>query len=162
MVFLLLGGATLVALMLALGMFSGAQVTTVKKFGVWTVALGGLVLAALLFLSGRGAAAMGDLLMLGMLIWPWIVQQKRAPSRGAGPRPDFAAQFRRTAPPPPPPNRGGMSRDEAYAVLGLKPGSDAATVRDAHKRLMRMAHPDNGGSDWLASRLNQARDILLA
>jgi hypothetical protein len=163
MVFLLLGGVTLVALMVALGLFSGAQVTTVKKFGVWTVALGGLVLAALLFLSGRGAAAMGDLLMLGMLIWPWIVQQKRAPSRGAGPRPAFRAEFRRPfTPPPPPPPRGGMSRDEAYAVLGLKPGSDAATVRDAHKRLMRMAHPDNGGSDWLASRLNQARDILLA
>ncbi len=160
MVFFLLGGATLVALMVALGLFSGAQVTTVKKFGVWTVALGGLALAALLFLSGRGAAAMGDLLMLGMLIWPWIAQQKRAPSRGTGPRPGFRAEFRRPAPPPP--NRGGMSREEAYAVLGLKPGSDAATVRDAHKRLMRMAHPDNGGSDWLASRLNQARDILLA
>jgi hypothetical protein len=160
-VFLLLGGATLVALMVALGLFSGAQVTTVKKFGVWTVALGGLALAALLFLSGRGAAAMGDLLMLGMLIWPWIVQQKRAPNRGAGARPGFRAEFRRP-PPPPPPNRGGMSREEAYAVLGLKPGCDAATVRDAHKRLMRMAHPDNGGSDWLASRLNQARDILLA
>jgi curved DNA-binding protein CbpA len=55
-----------------------------------------------------------------------------------------------------------MTRDEAYAVLGLKPGAGEDAIRDAHRRLMRMAHPDNGGSDWLASRLNQARDTLLA
>ena len=138
MVFLLLGGATLVALMLALGMFSGAQVKTVKTFGIWTVAIGGLLLAALLFLSGRGAAALGDLLTMGIVLWPMLSRQIRAPGRG------------------------GMSRDEAFAVLGLKPGADEDTIRAAHKRLMRMAHPDNGGSDWLASRLNQARDTLLA
>ncbi len=155
MVFLLLGGATLVALMLALGMFSGAQVKTVKTFGIWVVAIGGLLLAALLFLSGRGAAALGDLLTLGIVLWPMLSQQIRM--RG---RPGFGAGF--NARPKSPPSRGGMSRDEAYAVLGLKPGADEDTIRAAHKRLMRMAHPDSGGSDWLASRLNQARDTLLA
>jgi curved DNA-binding protein CbpA len=55
-----------------------------------------------------------------------------------------------------------MTREEALAVLGLQPGADEEEIRAAHKRLMRMAHPDNGGSDWLASRLNQARDTLLA
>ena len=34
-------------------------------------------------------------------------------------------------------------------------------IHAAHRRLMRMAHPDTGGSDWLASRINQARDVLL-
>ena len=154
MVFLLLGGLTLVALMFALGMFSGAQVRTIKTFGIWFVALGGLVLAALLFLSGRGAAALGDLLMLGILIWPWV-QQRIRPGGGPGAGP-------RTGASPPRPARTGMSREEALAVLGLKPGAGEEEIRAAHKRLMRMAHPDNGGSDWLASRLNQARDTLLA
>jgi len=126
------------------------------------VALGGLVLAALLFLSGRGAAAMGDLLMLGIVIWPWLQQHFRARAGPrVGPRAD-AGPGSRSAGTPPPPGRGGMSRAEAFAVLGLKPGAGEAEIRAAHKRLMRMAHPDNGGSDWLASRLNQARDALLA
>jgi curved DNA-binding protein CbpA len=54
-----------------------------------------------------------------------------------------------------------MTREEAYQVLGLKPGATEADIRAAHHRLMRAAHPDSGGSDWLASRINQARDMLL-
>jgi DnaJ homolog subfamily C member 19 len=54
-----------------------------------------------------------------------------------------------------------MTREEALAVLGLQPGASEAEIREAHRRLMRMAHPDTGGSDWLASRINQARDVLL-
>jgi curved DNA-binding protein CbpA len=54
-----------------------------------------------------------------------------------------------------------MTREEAYQVLGLKPGASEDDVRAAHRRLMRASHPDSGGSDWLASRINQARDILL-
>lgn len=61
-----------------------------------------------------------------------------------------------------PPGRGGpMSRDEALAVLGLAEGATAEQIRAAHRRLMRAAHPDQGGSDWLAARINQARDVLL-
>lgn len=64
---------------------------------------------------------------------------------------------------PPPGAAGGgrMTREEALAVLGLAEGADAAAIRAAHRRLMRAAHPDQGGSDWLAARINQARDILL-
>jgi len=54
-----------------------------------------------------------------------------------------------------------MSRDEAYEVLGLHPGASETDIKEAHRRLMRGAHPDAGGSDWLAARINQARDILL-
>jgi len=63
----------------------------------------------------------------------------------------------------PPPGRrdGGMDRAEALAVLGPAEGADAAAIRAAHRRLMRNAHPDQGGSDWLAARINEARDILL-
>jgi DnaJ family protein C protein 19 len=62
----------------------------------------------------------------------------------------------------PAPRQGGpMTRGEAYEVLGLHPNASATEIRDAHRRLMRGAHPDHGGSDWLAARINQARDILL-
>lgn len=56
---------------------------------------------------------------------------------------------------------GKMSRAEALAVLGLAEGATPAEIRAAHRRLMRGAHPDQGGSDWLAARINQARDVLL-
>jgi hypothetical protein len=54
-----------------------------------------------------------------------------------------------------------MSREEAYAVLGLKPGASADDVKQAHKRLMKDFHPDRGGSDYLAAKINAAKDVLL-
>ena len=54
-----------------------------------------------------------------------------------------------------------ITLEEAYAILGLAPGADAAAVKEAHHRLMKKFHPDHGGSDYLATRINRARDILL-
>lgn len=56
---------------------------------------------------------------------------------------------------------GPLSRAEAFAVLGLREGASDDEIREAHRRLMRAAHPDRGGSDWLAARINEARDVLL-
>lgn len=56
---------------------------------------------------------------------------------------------------------GGMSQDEALAILGLDESADKADIIAAHRVLMQKLHPDRGGNDYLASKLNEARDLLL-
>jgi hypothetical protein len=57
--------------------------------------------------------------------------------------------------------RGDMTVDEAYAVLGLDRGATPEQIKEAHHRLMVKLHPDHGGSGYLASQINRARDVLL-
>ena len=159
MLWLALGGAALFLLLGGLRAFERASVRSIKMLLAWIAALAGLTVAVLLLLSGRAGTAIWALAMFGPLLWQkWKASRPGASGPGAG---GAGAGGFSGFTPPPRQSGGAMTRDEAYAVLGLRPGATETEIRDAHRRLMRGAHPDHGGSDWLASRVNQARDVLL-
>lgn len=156
MIFIALGLACLLLLLGAAEGFSRARVATIKSLLAWIAALGGLTMGTLLLLTGRGAGALGALVLFGPLAWSWWHEGKVPPRAQTRPGARPGARPRERAPAP-----GPMTREEAWAVLGLEPGAPEAEIRAAYLRLMQAAHPDKGGSAWLATRVNQARDLLL-
>lgn len=101
---------------------------------------------ALFFMAvtGRLPAAIA----LVIAIWPlalawWKAKQPRAPQ---------AAKARPGLP---------MSRSEAFEILSLPESATPEDIEEAYKRLMLKVHPDQRGSDWMAAKLNEARDLLL-
>jgi DnaJ-domain-containing protein 1 len=58
-------------------------------------------------------------------------------------------------------NRDGMTLSEAREILGVEPGATEEEIEAAWRREMKRAHPDQGGSDWMAAKVNQAKYVLL-
>ncbi|MGC8477052.1 MAG: hypothetical protein ACP5NP_11925 [Acetobacteraceae bacterium] len=137
---LLLGILALAAFLGGLRAFERARVISWTGLLRWTGTLGALALVLMLVLTGRELPALGVAILVGPALWGWW---QPAP---AGPRPG---------------SNGAMNRAEACAVLGVPPDARPAEIRAAHRRAIRAAHPDAGGSTAQAARVNQARDVLL-
>ncbi len=111
----------------------------------WTGRLKGYTyedgVAAALFLLGlrlltTGRPLPGAVLMAGAILWAAYRRKKLSASN--------------------------MSVGEARALLGVNENASLAEIRDAHRRLITKVHPDAGGSEELANRVNVARDTLIA
>ena len=93
----------------------------------------------------RGADREGAMLLQAYLIRRF----------GAGAR--YSQQQQQYQAPP----SSSMSRDEALQILGLEAGADEQAIIKAHKRLIQKLHPDRGGNDYLAAKINAAKDCLI-
>ncbi|MDI7774211.1 molecular chaperone DnaJ [Asticcacaulis sp. EMRT-3] len=107
---------------------------------------------------GVGLSVFGITLLVRGLLWEGVIAILIGMGMMGTVR--FQAAFRR---PQGPPVAAAYSQDEirAYAVLDLAVGADRKAIREAWKRKMKTAHPDQGGSGERAQALNAARDILL-
>ncbi len=120
----------------------GARQMTTMKLVVW------LVLVAVLFAAKLWPLAFMVLVAVGGVTAIEAWRDRAGAEDGEG------------APAPAPvPKR--MNQEEALSVLGLKPGANADEVRAAHRKLIAQLHPDKGGTDYLAAKINEARDFLM-
>jgi hypothetical protein len=118
---------------------------TVFKRREWRIFSGTLSVAAFAGAAFAGLRGAWEISIILVILGLWTVTTARI--NGA------------RAPKAPPSRR--MSEREARSILGVGPEADEAEIEAAYRRLIRMAHPDTGGTTGLASQLNAARDRLL-
>ena len=162
MLALAFGIIALVAFLFLSRLYVAADPTRVAQRLRLAGALGGFAGGVLLIMVGRPGFGIALLTLASGLLTTFLrgrSVEADLDGRAAGGREDLnqgAGARRRN-----PPRQGAMTENEAYEVLGLDARARPEDIRRAHRALMKKVHPDQGGSDWLASRINQARDILL-
>lgn len=145
MAYFILGAALLVVLFLLLGALRRLS-ARVLRLAVLAALFAVAAAALLIFiLSGRyGLAAPAGAVALWVMRAYLLARQIKAGTKS-----------------PPPTASGKMSRAEALDILGLQEGATQTEIEEAYKALIVKNHPDQGGTDWLAARLNEARATLL-
>lgn len=147
-----LGLLVLIAVLSLVRWYATTDVKNLKRTlglaGLGLLAVGVVVLAA----TGRMGAAMAGL--AGLVVWAGRIINLLHMGR------QFGGLFgaRRGAPPAPGP---AMTEEEALRILGLAPGATPEEIKAAHRRIIEQIHPDRGGSDYLAAKVNIAKDFLL-
>lgn len=139
MVLLILGVAIL-ALVVWMGW--GKPVLTRGQWRVGTGLMAAVTMGGGALVAARGGYEKGLALIAVGGVLAYMTRSRRAPKPPANPEP------------------GRMSAAEARALLGLGDEASAQDVQAAHARLMKLAHPDHGGTSGLAAQLNAARDRL--
>lgn len=158
-------GLGLAALMFVLLTQWGGLTPEKRKAATWKLALGVFgVILVFLVLTGRvhilvaGFAALLPLLKrLPMLLrhLPWLNKLYRDYKSGG--RQNDGQQGRQQSPVA----TGQMGIREACEILGVDQGYSREDVVTAHRRLMQKIHPDRGGNDYLAAKVNEAKSVLL-
>ena len=160
---LILGIVAVVAVFYLLRWISNADPKNVRKSIPWG-AIGVVVLVLLvLAVTGRIDAALAGfaaLMVWGMRVLSMIQMGKRftdmfKKTRDGGSEQAGAGEGQPRRPQP------NMSAEEAYSILGLKPGASDDDIKAAYRRVIGQLHPDRGGTDYLAAKVNQAKDVLL-
>ena len=146
--YFVIGAVVLVVGLLLLNLLRSLKAQSLRLAGLAVLLF--LAITGVLFfvLSGRFgfAAPLGALALWVMRAYLLARQIKATGAGNEGPQ---------TA------SKGPMSRAEALDILGLEEGAGSDDIEEAYKALIMKNHPDQGGTDWLAARLNEARDTLL-
>lgn len=151
---LVAGLAALLLLLFLIGSFLKADI---RKLAKNTTRMAGVALALVtigLLVIGR----VGLAVLSGSIAWALIAGR---PLPNFGPFGGRGAGNKRERDAPPASRAGSMSRAEALSVLGLNEGAKDDDIRAAHRKLIQQNHPDKGGSNYLAAKINEAKDVLL-
>lgn len=148
MAYFVLGAVILLLLLLLIAQLQSLRTRAVRLIALAALFMIAVTAGVIFVLAGRyGLAVPAGALALWVMRAYLLARQIRAGSQ--------------QSPPPTGENAGPMSRAEALEVLGLDDGADEATIEEAYKTLIKKNHPDQGGTDWIAARLNEARATLL-